>query len=443
MFTKQQAYEQHTPSNESPKSTMKAPSIILQTPSQITIFRGFGSDSRDRSFHGRVTCRKFSNKDNQSVHAQIKLVRSGAFHTARPVSSESSPWYKLRRRQSRSRDAEIDLQHVETLVECSVELKMARSGDLTSTFELVIPSYLCPTTRLPSIEVCYAVVAQIILPPGQTLSTHQSIRLSKKWLMEPRLLPSPRITFPESPLVVKASFAKQDTITGRLPVTLHLGGLESPHHGTSSVPSVSWVRESEFKKMTPRTIQWELEEKAIVLSGQSVDETMVSMLDTERYEEARVIAKGNYQPVLHHPFTPRPNAAVESELEIRFNADLPMGLELPFADDLAISGDRLTQTIPCSTPDLPSPPQSEQGIRFAVHVEHSLRICVHMGEDTFHKATGSLVHRRPAQFAYTVVIPIKNALGRSTHRDCESDTDLPTYQVAVGKPPTYSRTKAA
>ncbi|KAH7087621.1 hypothetical protein FB567DRAFT_592295 [Paraphoma chrysanthemicola] len=422
---------------------MKAPSVILRAPPEVTIFRGFGSDTRDPSVRGRITCRNFSNKDNISVHAQVRLVRSGTFHIARPVSNESSPWYKPRRRQSRSREADIDLQHVETLVECSIEMKLDRSGDLTSAFELVIPSYLCPTTKLPSVEVCYAVEGQLILPSGQSLSTHQSIRLSKRWLIKPRLLPSPGITFPESPLVVQVSFAKQDAIKGRLPITVLLRGLEPPRHATSSVASVSWVRESEITKMTPRTIRWELEEKVIVMSAQSVDDTMVSTLDAERYEEARVIAKGKYQPVLHPPFTPRPNAMVESELEIEFNAHLPKGIEIPFADELMIFDDRLTHTIPCSTPAFPSPPQSEQNTRFAVHVEHSFRVCVHMGEDTFHKATGSLVNRKYAQFAYTVVVPLKNTLGLSTHRDCESDTDLPTYQVAVGMPPTYSLTKAA
>ena len=332
----------------------------------------------------------------------------------------------------------FDLQHAEKLVDCTVEMKSELSGAFTSTFELVIPSILFPTIALPSVEVSYAVVAQTILPSGQSLYAHQVLRISKRWLELPSLMPSPRITFPESPLAVKVRFAKQDAQTRHLPITLHLKGLDSPPCGASSVPSVSWIRESEVRKMTPRTIQWELEEKAIVISGPSTDGNMLAMSHTTRSEQARIISKGKYQPVLHYPFKTSADAEVESEIDIHFNAHIPKDTELPDAGELTTFGDRVVRTLssPSSGPD--SVARRDLGARFAVHMEHSLRVSIHLGEDTFHKKTGSLVHRRPAQFAYSVVVPLKVVRETSSGRDCQWVTGLPTYEAAMGSPPTYS-----
>jgi hypothetical protein len=188
--------------------------------------------------------------------------------------------------------------------------------------------------------------------------------------------------------------------------------------------------------MTPRTIQWELEEKAIVISGPSTDGNMLAMSDTIRSEQARIISKGKYQPVLHYPFKTVAGTEAESEVDIQFNAHIPKDTELPDAGKLTIFSDRLVHTVSCSNPGPDSAARREPGARFAVHVEHSLRICIHMGEDTFHKMTESLVHRRPAQFAYTVVVPLKVVQETSSGGDSEWVTGLPTYEAAVDSRPT-------
>ncbi|KAF2028511.1 hypothetical protein EK21DRAFT_90637 [Setomelanomma holmii] len=419
-------------------SSMKSLYLWLKAPSEITIFRPIGDGNRDPSIHGRVSIDSPEVSQSSGVLVQIQLVRFGALKTTHEANNNTTPWRRRMGLGSKSQSDILDLGKAERLAQCSVNMTSTGSGLLSSTFELVVPSSLPPSMALPSIEISYALVATSTTPSGQNFRTQQVLRISKRWLEPPHLLPSTKITFPESPLSVKARFGKQDLRNRHLPITLHLKGLDSPSSSSTSVPSVSWIRECEVKKMTPRTIQWELEEKTVSLSGPSSDGSSITMSDTTRLEQVQTISKGKYQPILHYPFKTSSDTTAESEFEVQFNAQTPKDTELPHPDELSTIASRLENTILYAHPCPGSGSQHEQSTRFAMFTEHTLRICIHMGEDTFHKATGSLVNRKPAQFAYTVLVPLRSARESRDGGQGDMTNDLPAYEAEGGSSPIYS-----
>ena len=190
--------------------------------------------------------------------------------------------------------------------------------------------------------------------------------------------------------------------------------------------------------MVAREIQWELEEKATVVSGFPDNTGHLAMHTATRSERKRKICSGKEKLKLKYPFTRPGNTPVtmlgEASMGIPVDVKIPKGIDLAGGTTLTVAGGHVLHSVLNSEPS----DASTSGSRFALHAELTLHIWLRMGEDIFDKATGDLINRKMDEMAYTVVCPLKTLHGTEVE---DLDDPLPAvppaYDAATEALPAY------
>jgi hypothetical protein len=191
--------------------------------------------------------------------------------------------------------------------------------------------------------------------------------------------------------------------------------------------------------MVAREIQWEVEEKATVVSGFPDNTGHLAMHTTARSERKRKICHGKEKLKLKYPFTRPGNTPItmfgETSMGIPVDVKIPKGIDLAGGTTLTVAGGHVLHSVLCSEPSNASTP----GVRFALHVEYTLHIWLRMGEDIFDKATGDLVNRKMDEMAYTVVCPLKPLYGSAEVDSLDEPLPVvpPAYEIATQALPAY------
>lgn len=386
-----------------------SPSISLVTPAELKVSTPDSLDDGQIRIAGEVLFWDFCSAMEHNACTTVYLIRTGQLKSTGAQSKRSSKHRTLSfLKFKNARDVE-DFESVEKLAEICLERSTTtsqRASPRPRKFDMLVPSPLVVTAALPQVEIQYTLVAKCSFSNDNTLWTTQPLKVSRNDASPLQFQPTPLTTFPESRVSMKVALNTMSA--GRhLHIKLLLGGLEDPNGAdVPSVSSLSWTRESETRRKVPHLIKWELEEKNTVLSGQQDAECADAILAStaRRSEGVRTIAKGKFQPCLIFPdaFKKSVEDGEAFDMQVPFEIRLPADIELASSTELSVSGNRILDTVPCTT--LPSEKYvSAEGVRFAHYQEYRLRIHVEIGEDIYHKGTGSLVHRKAPQHEYTVV----------------------------------------
>lgn len=419
----------------------KRSNLIINCPAELPIYHDTQDTSTVYSLFGQISCTYPRTLDDTSTHVQVVLARIGEVsmmehNRCKPRSGSFSSFKRIISGQHTRK-----IQTWEPISAADVQLTCDPSCQSSCTvlgnFKLSVPSRVPPTTTLPIATIHYQVIARYISPNGEIIQASEPLRISRRTLGSPRLLPPLTTTFPESPISIKLAFGKPCIGGTTLPISLEFDGIQVANGAhICSVPSVSWMRGSETRATTPREITWEIEEATTIVYGHSNTSCsdMLSINDIQRAKTLRTIRKGKHVPKLRYPFTNPYSANSGCELATSFNIPVPDGMKLTYANDICVIGEKVHNTVAVTcgagNPEMISCRSGQ--MRFAVCVEYTLRVRIEMGEDTFHKTTGCLVHRKESQFAYTVECRL-----RPTERGEESsmhDEVLtpPSYESAIG-----------
>ena len=289
----------------------------------------------------------------------------------------------------------------EKITECLVT-PVPGSRTNKCNFEILIPSYLPATIALSSAEISYALFAICSLPNGKASQSSRELAIFRKNTRAIHLESSRTVSFPESPLAIKASFDTPDLGVKAIiiPTTLQLRGLNLPRTNSMRINETRWL--------VPREIRWGLEETAVLITGLPDGTGHVPMSTAHRVLSKREVAKGTEKLKLKYPFTRAGNTFVlmledNGGMEIPFNVTAPKDMKLGNTTALSVAGAHILHTVLDSETALDSGlPQR----RFALYLEYKLHTWVRIGEDVFDETSGDLVNRKMDEMAYTVLCPL-------------------------------------
>jgi hypothetical protein len=170
--------------------------------------------------------------------------------------------------------------------------------------------------------------------------------------------------------------------------TLHLRGLSgiSPHSSQTSLAG-----NEEMIKVVPQMVQWEVEEKAIVVRVHP-DEPDSSL--APRTESARIVKRGIHRSGASFP------PQKSGDRQLNFDA------EIPFQIDMSEDVDFPTPSVAteCLLDSWSSEHSRYESARFMLRLEHNLRIRLQMCEDLMSSGEG---HRKPVWYTYTAMLPLR------------------------------------
>jgi hypothetical protein len=417
---------------------MGKPTFRIDAPSKHAITFTTGNRASKSTLSGCLSIKGLLKTNFSQSEIHVYLVRAARWDPAACASSNTRRRFPGILGSSKPRD-KLSLANAEKLVQFSTHITVAPTGSESRKakcdFSLAIPYYLPPTTTFPSTDISYALVAECTTPDGRVLQTSQELQILRHNTDCIRLQPSLTVTYPESPLAVRVTFPQPlpDSKTA-IPATLCLEGL--------SLPSKSCMRATETRWMVAREIQWEVEEKATVISGFPDNTGHLAMHATARSEQKRKISHGRQKLKLKYPFTRPGNTPVtmlgDTSMGIPVDVRIPKAVDLGGGTALTVAGGHVLHSVSCSEPSDVSDP----GVRFALHVEYTLHIWLRMGEDIFDKATGDLVNRKMDEMAYTVRCPLRIREGTETETETNGLNEPllvvpPAYDVAVDAAPAY------
>jgi hypothetical protein len=401
---------------------MGKPKLSLYAPAEHTILLTSASNT---TLAGQLS---YSNIPSQ-CDVRVILVRVGRLMESKEtkngtVSRNFMAELGFMGPQKEQKRKQLDYDTAEKLTECLINSISATGSKTTKCdFNLPIPSYLPATAALPSVEISYALFATCTLPNGTILQSSQNLRIIRKNAELLRLEPSRTVSFPESPLAIRASF---DTpILGSknicIPTTLQLSGL--------SLKSTGSMRPNERRWLVPREIKWEFEETAVLISEFPDGTGHIPMSTAQRVLKKRNLSTGKEKLKLKYPFTRPGNTFIRmmegTGMEIPFNVTAPKGTHLGDTTTLSVAGGHILHTVQSSEAS-PKPELPQR--RFAVYLEYKLRIWLRIGEDVFDEASGDLVNRKMDEMAYTVLCPLT-----TQHDDQSERSGTPPPMV----PPAY------
>lgn len=406
----------------------KTSKISLRVPHEYKMIQSAEENTLSRHVNGRVTFHHMAGSRGDGAFTEVFLIRvarlgRNEFNTHRQSSTGPLGFLGFKSRQ--------DLQNfksAETISKVALDSVLDTvDGTCSSSnsFKLLVPSNLPPTTVTANAQIQYAIVAQTTLPDGTTVLAGSPLLISTQSLMPFQLHTSPLTTFPESTVSMQVTFAKQSSGSKSIPATVHLGGLEVPA-GTNltSTLGVSWVRDTEIRWMAPRQVRWEIEEVKTTVQGQSqtpgVDSVPTS--SSIRSCSRQIISKGKCQPTVQFAFNKPTHAPRDVDLQFPLDIEIPDHVDIACAPELHIEGNSISNTVA----------YADDLSRFAICVEYRLRLYVEMGEDTFDKKSGNLVHRKAAQSMYATSFDLKRQGNNSERYLCGLDLVPPTYDDAIG-----------
>ncbi|XPS98552.1 hypothetical protein M3J09_007754 [Ascochyta lentis] len=366
----------------------------------------------------------------------ITLARVGRLKQGKATNDEAASTKFIRElgfmgSQKEQKREQFDYKSAEKLSGCLISPPQATSGSkpVKCGFKLPIPAYLPATAALPSVDICYTIFAICTQPNGKTVQCSQDLRIIRKNAEPVRLEPSRKISFPESPLAVRASFDTPNLGTKNItiPTTMQLQGL--------SLPSTSSMRINETRWLVPREIKWEFEETAVLVTGFPDSTGHVPMSTAQRVLKKRKLATGTEKLKLKYPFTRSGNTFVRmledgSGMEIPFPVSAPKTTQLGDSTALSVAGSHILHTVLCSEP---APNAELPQKRFAVYLEYKLHIWLRIGEDVFDEASGDLVNRKMDEMAYTVLCPLTTQQAALVQHDGEQHEEEPLPVI----PPRY------
>jgi hypothetical protein len=410
---------------------MGKPTFRIDAPSKHAITFTTGNRASESTLSGCLSIKSLFKTNFSQCEIHVYLVRAARWDSVACASSDTRRRFSRILGSSKPSDT-LSLANAEKLVQFSTHITVgSESRKAKCDFSLAIPHYLPPTTALPSTDILYALVAECTTSDGRVLQTSQELQIFRHNTDCIRLQPSLTVTYPESPLAVRVTFAQPlpDSKTA-IPATLCLEGL--------SLPRKSSMRVTETRWMVAREIQWEVEEKATVISGFPDNTGHLAMHATARSEQKRKISHGRQKLKLKYPFVRPGNTPItmfgETSMGIPVDVRIPKGVDLGGGTALTVAGGHVLHSVLCTEPC----DASTSGIRFALHVEYTLHIWLRMGEDIFDKATGDLVNRKMDEMAYTVRCPLRICEGAETNSlDEPLPAVPPVYEIAAEALPTY------
>ncbi|KAF1364544.1 hypothetical protein EJ07DRAFT_151811 [Lizonia empirigonia] len=406
---------------------MGRPKLSLHAPADHTITLTSAEGASDSFFLGQLF---FSNVPPQ-CDIQITLTRVGRLKQGTETKGGAASNNLLSElgflgAQKEQRREQFDYDTAEKLSGVSIVPSQTTAGSKTvkCNFELPIPSYLPATAALPSVDISYAIFATCTLPSGKVAQCSQVLRLVRENVESIGLEPSHTVSFPDSPLAVRASFDAPDLSSKNLviPTTLQLQGL--------SLSSINSMRTNETRWLVPREIKWEFEETAILVTGVPDATGHIPMSIAQRVMKKRKLATGKEKLKLNYPFTRKGNTSIHmlddgTGMEIPFTVNAPKSTSLGDSTALSVAGGHVLHTVLSheASPETALPQK-----RFAVYLEYKLHMWLRIGEDVFDEASGDLVNRKMDEMAYTILCPLttQQALGQE-----DGEEPLPVI------PPSY------
>lgn len=392
---------------------MGKPKLSLHAPADHTITLTSAEGASDSFLLGQLF---FSNVPPQ-CHIQITLARVGRLKQGTETKSGAASNNLLSElgflgAQKEQRREQFDYDTAEKLSGVSIVSSQTTAGSKTvkCNFELPIPSYLPATASLPSVDISYAIFATCTLPCGKVAQCSQVLRLVRENVEPIGLEPSRTVSFPDSPLAVRASFDAPDLSSKNLviPTTLQLQGL--------SLSSTNFMRTNETRWLVPREIKWEFEETAILVTGIPDATGHIPMSTAQRVTKKRKLATGKEKLKLNYPFTRKGNTPIRmlddgTGMEIPFTVTAPKSTSLGDSTALSVAGGHVLHTVLSHEA---SPETAVPQKRFAVYLEYKLHVWLRIGEDVFDEASGDLVNRKMDEMAYTILCPLttQQALGQ-------------------------------
>ncbi|KZM20373.1 uncharacterized protein EKO05_0006921 [Ascochyta rabiei] len=384
---------------------MRKPKLSLHAPAEHIISFTSNEGPSDSFLCGQIS---FSNVPLQ-CDIQVTLARVGRLKQGKDVNDRAGSKKFIRElgfmgSQKEQKWEQFDYDSAEKLSGCSISPPRTTSDTKPTKcdFRLPVPSYHPATAALPSVEISYAIFATCDLPNGKTLRCRQDLGVIRKNGKPILLEPSRKVSFPESTLVVRASFDAPIMGTKNIviPTTLQLHGL--------SLPSTSSMRTNETRWLVPREIKWEFEETAVLITGFPDSTGHVPMSTAQRVLKKRRLAAGAEKLKLKYPFMRPGNTFVrmlqdDNGMEIPFHISAPKTTQLGDSTALSVAGSHILHTVLLSDPSADAElPQK----RFAVYLEYKLHMWLRIGEDIFDEASGDLVNRKMDEMAYTVLCPL-------------------------------------
>jgi hypothetical protein len=416
-------------SNPLGKFEMGKPKLSLHAPTDHTISFTSTASPADSCFSGQLS---FSNVP-PDCDIRVTLARVGRLKQRREAKSDTASKSLLRElgfmgTQKEQKREPFDYSSTEKLSGCLISPSKITSGSkvIKCGFRLLIPSYLPATAALPSVEISYAIFATCVLPNGKTLHASQDLRILRKSAEPIRLEPSRKVSFPESPLAVRASFDTPEVGTKDIivPTTLKLQGL--------SLSSTTSMRVNETRWLVPREIKWDFEETAVLVTGFPDGTGHLPMSTAQRVIKKRRLATGTEKLKLKYPFTRPGNTTVrmledDIGMEIPFSISAPTTTGLGDSTALSVAGSHILHTVLASESNTDAEgPQK----RFAVYLEYKVHIWLRIGEDVFDEASGDLVNRKMDEMAYTVLCPL-------TTQTQTQQSDVQDEEPPLVVPPRY------
>jgi len=372
------------------------PYLTLRAPEELTIFYNGEGDGHISNLTGQVSCINVQSLVTRSIDTHIHLHRIGRFKNTNRIGTDQHCKRRLSFFRPSSQICWKDFESAETLLSCTVHLALdAKSKKSSCEFQLRVPAHLLPTTAFPSIEISYAIIVSGTLPCGQLLQTGQLLRISRRSI-EPIPLQATPTAYSQSLLSLHVSFEEPKPRVRILAPTLHLKSLSSISLNSSHAPL---ARDEQIIPIVPQIIQWEIEEKVVIFERQDGNVEDLSTLPIS--ETARIVKQGIHRSVAG-PLPPKSgDKLLGFDAEIPFQIDMPENVDLPSP---------LVAT-ECFL-DTWSPEHScFERARFALYMEHNLRIRLQMCEDLTTENSGGC---KPVWHTYTTVLPLK---GLSKHGD--------------------------
>jgi hypothetical protein len=372
------------------------PCLVLKAPDELTIFHD-GRSGHVSNLSGQVSGTHMQSLVT-SIDAHVHLLRIGRFKNETYTGSDQNCERRLKFFRPTSQVNWADFECAEKVLSCPIHLALdPKSRKASCGFQLKVPAHLPPTTAFPSIEISYAVIVSATSPCGQILRSGQLLRISRR-SVEPIALQSTPIAHSQSPLALQVSFEAPKPRVRSVAATLHLRGLSGiPLYSSQA----SLAIDEEMTRIVPQMIQWEVEEKAIILE-RPANETNLSPI--RRFETVRIVKRGIHRSVVSFP--PQTTRDIRPD----FDANIPFRIDMP--EDV----------------DFPSPPVATECLldvwsskhsrgekaRFALYTEHNLQIRFQMCEDL---ARSSERHGKPIWYTYTTLLPLRGLSNMLEHND--------------------------
>jgi hypothetical protein len=384
------------------------PYLVLKAPEELTIFYNGRSDHAS-NLSGQVSGIHMQSLVT-SIDAHVNILRIGRFKNETFAGSDLNCQRRLKFFRPTSQVNWADFECAEKVLSFPIHLALdPKSRKASCGFQLKVPAHLPPTTALPSIEISYAIIVSALLPCGQILRSGQLLRIFRRPI-EPVLLQATPVAYSHSPLALRVSFEAPDPRSRSVAATLHLRGLSGiPLHDSQD----PLARDEERIRIVPQMIQWEVEEKAIILQ-RPANET--EGLSNTRSEVMRIVKRGIHRSVATFPSQTSGSKRPEFDAEIPFKIDIPEDVDFPSP---SVATELLLDAWSSEHPRC-------EKARFALHTEQNLRIRFQMCESLTQSGER---HGKPIWYTYTTVLPLKGLPDTLQHNDGVLATCQEQYSI--------------